>query len=296
MKKFLFVSLTIFSSLTGISQDLSFAEIGSEPAFCRLFSYQNGNGIVYASATGGTPDYSYQCEHLETGEVFPGGTWGGRNPGTYKFTVTDAAGDTFSETITLDSVNIIADFHVFSDDLSEIADGYIGFAPDTLGFINLSENFANPNNPVADSTCFWNFNPPTDEWIISHDFTSTIYKGFLYGGEFDVCLVTLNKNGCADSTCKTIGLFGSLAGVDDNEQNGVFTITPKANNNEIVITKGGLEGNLRMNIYSVSGQLIYREELINSTTNIPFYYDRGIYFYEFADKNGQIISSGKFNF
>ena len=297
MKTCLFALFTIIISSTGISQALSFEELGSAPAFCRLHGYQSGNGSVYVSATGGTPDYVYYWEHLETGETTTNSTWGGRNPGTYMITVTDDAGATISETIILDSLNVIADFAVFSDELSEIPGGYIGFAPDTLGFINLSENFGNPIiEPWSDPRFFWNFNSPEGDWLITEEYEPSIFKGYLYGGEFDVCLVAQNKNGCKDTICKIVGLFGSLIGVNDTKNCETFAITPKANNNEIVITTVGIQGALSLNLYSLSGLLIQTEEIINPTIAIPFNFGGGIYLYEFADKNGQIVSSGKFNF
>ncbi|NOQ72463.1 MAG: T9SS type A sorting domain-containing protein [Crocinitomix sp.] len=297
MKFFLLTVLTFICSIMGISQELSFEELGSAPAYCRVYGYQSGNGNVYSSATGGTPDYSYLWENLGTGDFSTNATWGGLNPGSYKITITDAIGATISETITLDSLNVIADFTMFSDDLSGIPGGFIGFAPDTLGFINLSENFGNPIiEPWSDPRFFWNFNNPEGDWLITEEYEPTIFKGYLYGGEFDVCLVAQNKNGCKDTICKIVGLFGSMLGVDENAQNGVFTIAPKANNNEIVITTGGIQDALRMNLYSLSGQFIQTEQILNPSTSIPFNFANGIYLYEFADKSGQIISSGKFNY
>lgn len=295
MKKTLFTLLTFITAFTGISQELSFEEVGFDSSYCRQFGYQSGNGIVYASATGGTPDYNYLWEHLETGITNDNSTWGGRNPGTYKITVTDDAGTSISETLTLDSLNVIANFHIFSDDLSEIPGGYVGFAPDTLGFINLSENFANPNNPSPDPRFFWSFDPADPEWLMTDD-VSNVYKGYLYGGEFNICLVAQNKNGCADTTCKIVGLFGTMLGVDKSERANIFTITARPNNNELIITKEGTQSDLRMNLYSLSGQLIRTEDISDVSTSILFNFKRGIYLYDFADKNGQIISSGKFNF
>jgi hypothetical protein len=294
MKKILLVFLSFSASFFGVCQELSIDEIGSDPAYCRLFDYQNGNGVVYGSATGGSPEYSYLWEHLETGEVSSAGIWGGRNPGTYQLTVTDAAGTVVSETITLDSLTPIANFQAYSDDLVEIPDGYIGFAPDTIGFINLSENCANPHNPLADPRYLWNLNHPEADWSIT-DVTDTQYKGFLYGGEFEVCLVAMNKNGCKDTSCAVIGLFGSMLSTDDVDQSGLFTIQSKSSTNEIIVTSENTNP-LYLRIYSLSGQKIHEEQILNSTTTVPFNFNSGIYLYEFANSNGQIISSGKFNF
>jgi hypothetical protein len=292
MKKTLFTLFTFITCFTGISQELGFSELGSEPAYCRLFGYQNGNGVVYASATGGTPDYSYLWEYLETGVTTTSSTWGGRNPGNYQITITDAMGTTISETFYLDSLNIAANFDPFSDNLSEDC---IGFAPDTIGFVNLSENYENPNNPLADPRFFWNFDAPSGEYLIT-DNTDNMYKGYLYGGEFLVCLVAQNKNGCADTICKSIGLFGSLIGVEENASSDLVTLTPNINNNELVVSNGESDVVLKLNLYTVNGKLIHTEPILNANTSIPFYYGNGIYLYEFIDDQGQSISSGKFNF
>ena len=87
-----------------------------------------------------------------------------------------------------------------------------------------------------------------------------------------------------------------MVGVEENKETNLFTITPKANNSEVIITTGDINDNLILNLYSITGQLVRSEDIINTTTSIPFNFERGIYLYEFTDKNGQIISSGKFNF
>ncbi len=296
MRIFLFVLLAFVNLTNGFSQELSFIEVRTEPAYCTRFDYQNGHGVAYASVTGGTPPYDYYWEGLDFEDIWLEPIFPMLNPGAYKITVTDAAGAIIIDTVIVDSLIMKADFHVFSDVLSEIPDGYIGFAPDTLGFINLSENYANPNNPFADTTSFWNFNYPEGEWITSHDFVNPVYKGFLHGGEFEACLVTTNYNSCMDTICKTIGLFGSLTSVDDNKPSGIFTLAAKRSNNEIIVTHSENTVDLKINLYSISGQLVYTGKIPNTTTSIPFNFERGIYLYEFADKNGQIISSGKLNF
>ena len=60
MKQLFTSILFIFTGFISFSQDeLRFTEVSSEAAYCRLYSYQNGNGQVTATATGGTPNYSY---------------------------------------------------------------------------------------------------------------------------------------------------------------------------------------------------------------------------------------------
>lgn len=174
-------------------------EFGSEPAFCRTAGYQSGNGVVFASASGGVPDYNYEWLNLETGATSNNTTWGGLNPSTYQMTVTDDEGCTLVQTIELDSLNPIADFDVISDQLINLE----GTAVVCATFPNLSQNFANENDPNADTTFFWDFGYGLP-WQISHDVNDVIDTCYYEEGVFDVCLVALNKNGCSDTLCKTL--------------------------------------------------------------------------------------------
>lgn len=183
--------------------ELVFEEFGSDPAYCRLFSFQSGNGVVFASASGGTPDYTYEWENQTTGATTNNTTWGGLNPATYCMTVTDDLGCTLVQCLELDSVSPIAEFTVLSAELDANCEGT---APVTVQFTNQSQYFANPNNPNADTTFFWNLDHQTypTNWWISHDVNET--ADTVYTGEkiFEVCLVAINKNGCTDTTCKDI--------------------------------------------------------------------------------------------
>lgn len=184
-----------------------FSEFGYFPAYCRLHEYQSGNGVVFGAATGGTPDYSYLWTHVETEATSTNSTWGGRNPGNYVLLITDANGCTLNQSVLVDSLNPIAEFSVLSDQLN---DDLKGTAPVIVNFENLSENYANPNNPLADTTFFWNFNTPNDNWQISHNYFEifdTTYESRGYSYDAEVCLVAMNKNGCVDTTCKVIHIF-----------------------------------------------------------------------------------------
>lgn len=188
--------------------ELVFAEFGYYPAFCRMFGYQNGNGEVYASATGGTPDYDAPVwTYLVDGTTVAQGTWGGRNPGDYEVVIRDANNCVLRDTITVDSLNPIAAFTVVSAQLN--AD-LKGTADVEVVFENNSENFANPKDPLADTTFFWNLNTPDANWTISHfveETMDTIYEKRGESYEIDVCLVAMNKNGCSDTACKIITIF-----------------------------------------------------------------------------------------
>ena len=186
---------------------LFFTEFGFDPAYCRVFDYQSGNGVVFGAVAGGTPDFTYTWENLETGETINNTTWGGLNPANYLFTATDANGCVKTGQLFLDSLNPIAAFTVISDQLNGDLQGT---APIEVVFENNSENFANPNNPLADTTFFWNLNNPIASWEFSGSYFETFdttYGPLGQTYEAQVCLVAINKNGCSDTACKIITIF-----------------------------------------------------------------------------------------
>lgn len=180
---------------------LEFSEIGMNPAYCRLYSYQKGNGQVFAAAIGGTPDYTYQWENLGTGETSTNTTWGGLNPGDYQMTATDQNGCILTQIVVVDSLNPIAEFDVIIDQEQTDCDAVV---PVQITFVNQSNYFANPLNPLAD-TNFW-FNPDWDnvDWTLSNDLNQQFSYTYAQSGTYQVCLTTQNKNGCADTTCKEL--------------------------------------------------------------------------------------------
>lgn len=184
-----------------------FSEIGYHPAYCRLFPYQSGNGVVYAAAGGGTGNFTYQWINYDTELSSNNSTWGGLNPGEYTIFVIDDNGCILTDVIELDSLNPLADFEMTSP---EFTSSYYGTAPVNVHFINQSLYFANPNNPNADTTFFWNFNSPSGGWIISHDVNETFDSTYYNGGTYNVCLVALNKNGCSDTLCKPLVIYDQL--------------------------------------------------------------------------------------
>lgn len=295
MKNFFLVLFTSTFMNLVYAQELSFSELGSYPAQCRMFSDQNGNGLVYASATGGTPDYTCHWENLETGETAGTCTWGGLNPGNYRITITDDAGDVIIETLTLDSLNPVASFDVISDDLILVPEGYVGFAPITVQFNNTSENFYDPLDPLSDTSFFWNFRYPTDSWTFTNS-NDPITNTYTYGGEFDVCLVTYNPNNCADTACVSIGLFGTMAGIKDSEYTSKFKLIPHSNANQISIVNSGINEPFALAIYNTSGQLIIQKNINEPVITLPFNHPKGIYFYELTDSKSERMTTGKFNY
>jgi IgGFc binding protein/CHU_C Type IX secretion signal domain/PKD domain/SprB repeat len=185
---------------------LSFSQFGYDPAYCRVFGYQSGNGVVFAAATGGTAGYNYEWINLSNLQTSNNTTWGSLNPAVYKMTVTDANGCILEGFITMDSLSPIADFDVTSP--AFLTPGVLeGTAQVDAHFVNQSQFFSNPNNPQADTTFFWNFGRPNDNWVLSQDYFEEFDASYLDSGTYVVCLVALNKNGCADTACKSILVF-----------------------------------------------------------------------------------------
>ncbi|MCH2233914.1 MAG: gliding motility-associated C-terminal domain-containing protein, partial [Crocinitomicaceae bacterium] len=212
------------------SPPIELIEFESQPAYCRQFGFQSGNGVVLAAATGGTPDYSYLWTNLGTGETNTSTTWGGLNPGTYQITVIDDLGCVLTETIEVDSVSPIAEFNILSDELDQF---FAGTAVVCADFVNESQYFANPNNPNADTTFFWTLGFGESPYI-SQDYNEVIDTCYTDAGVYEVCLVAINKNGCTDTTCKEITVFDvpvlvapNVFTPDGDGVNDVFTFNDK---------------------------------------------------------------------
>lgn len=191
---------------------LEWVEFGTELAYCRMFDYQNGHGVLYATATGGTPGYVYLWENIESGETMNSSTWANLNPGDYRLTVTDDNNCTLIREITLDSLNPVADFDLSS---SQFIAEWEGAIPVEVHFINTSSNFSNPNSPSADTNFIWNFGIGAD--VISHDFYEEFDQNYTIAGEYEVCLTVINENGCKDSTCVLIEVFDPFQGLVEED-------------------------------------------------------------------------------
>ncbi|MBK7130290.1 MAG: choice-of-anchor L domain-containing protein [Crocinitomicaceae bacterium] len=199
----------VFDFVIAYPDSLYFTEFGTHPAHCRTQPWQSGNGVVYAAAAGGTPDYDYLWTYENTGATTTNTTWGGRNAGTYFITVTDEAGCVLTKSVELDSVSPIADFEIYS--ASFLTPGtYEGTGTVCVEFENQSQYFSNDQDPLTDTTFQWNFNHPTNPWITTHDYYATFDTCYTGEAEYEVCLIAINKNDCQDTLCKTIIVHDDL--------------------------------------------------------------------------------------
>lgn len=190
--------------------------IDTRSALCRTFGYQNGNGVVYGTANGGSGALTYLWTDLTTGNTTTNTTWGGQNPGNYEFTVTDANGCIKKETVYLDSLNPKAIFTINSDQLNS---DYQGTAPVEVEFINQSIHFSDSLDPLSDTTFFWNLDYPNADWQITHSYFQTYDTTYEARGEsytVDVCLIAFNKNDCKDTACQKITIYEPITLVNVN--------------------------------------------------------------------------------
>ena len=281
-----------FDFILTYPDSLYFIQFGYEPAYCRVFSYQSGNGVVFAAASGGTPDYTYLWTNLQTGITSNNSTWGGLNPGNYQIAITDDNGCVLTDVITVDSLNPVADFNLSSPEFSS---DYVGNAIVNVHFENQSTNFSNPNDPNSDTTFFWNFGMAGASWILSHDVFETFDQTYTTGGTYDVCLVAYNNNGCTDTMCIPIIIYDPLLFVpinifspDGDGINDEFTFNFKAQSIEffscIIVDRWGVK---MYEMTSIADSWDGKDSKGNLCTD-------GVYFYtyEYTSFNG-IMKSGQ---
>lgn len=256
---------------------------------CRLFGYQNGNGVLTGSAAGGNPGYTYEWKNLSTGATSPNSTWGGLIPGPYKFKVIDNSGDTAVVYVNLDSITPIADFAVEGPGMSQITAGYIGFAPVNATFYNLSQYTSVFYDPTSGGTYSWQFESggPLD---ISLDSAYAPTHHYSSGGTYSSTLTVQNKNGCSDSKTKQIGLF-DLTDTDELS-NGYFTLEA-VQSDHILFQKTNHFETVIFKMFDLNGKLVLETEISDQVSYISHSQNSGLYLYQIIDKSNLKSISGK---
>jgi len=205
-------------SFFSFGQSMSFAEFGYEPAQCRTFSWQSGNGVVYAFAIDGNPPLTYTWTSLSNGDTSNNTTWGGLNVGWYKITVTDQIGDQLIDSIYVDSINPIASFDVMSSDLINEGGVFVGTDSAYIELINTSQMLLSEPFPPHYG---YNWKIDSLAWTntLTFDQSYKTYAEFIQPGNYSICLRFENYNGCADTECKSIVILCPV--FDHNEESFV---------------------------------------------------------------------------
>lgn len=294
MKPILFATACFFFQFLSISQceTLQFQELGSESAYCRLYNFQTGNGIVYASASGGTPSYSYQWTNLQTGATAANTTWGGLNPGLYEILVTDQMGCVLVDTIEVDSINPLADFSV---DMNLLSNSGPPFNMVIVSVVvhNTSTGAPPYPGPFAEDTIYWKLGN-TASYVPTPDIDGYQLSQFYGPSVQEICLAIANKNGCVDTICKLIEINES-AGIDEimdqmeisafpNPANTYQTLTLNVMKQlDVIISIVDISGKHIKEVFS--GQLkVGKTQFENELRALP----GGVYFYQISTHDGKI--------
>jgi hypothetical protein len=292
MKKF-FGFILFVQSIFVFSQPCStfvIVEIGFEPASCRLYPYQSGNGAVYCAVAGGTPDYDYTWTNLETGANVNGAILGGLNTGHYKVVVTDDAGCILTDTVFVDSLSPIASFDVISAHLDLNLESNMWAQVD---FVNQSQHYANPLDPNADTTFFWNLNTPYAAWEISHDINEMKDTLYAANGSYNVCLVALNKNGCSDTTCQTITIHSYAGQIGSADSQEIFNVYPTVSDGIFTFSNYQRSEDYTLYVYNIHGNLVLTERLTTDHTKIILDVANGAYLYHLFGSSNTILQSAQ---
>lgn len=189
-------------------------QFGQTPAQCREFHYQNGNGVVFVAAgysDGSAGNFVYTWTNMTTGATSNNSTWGGLNPADYHISIQDSYGCFLVDTVTLDSLNPIADFDVTSAEFLT-AGVYQGTAIVNVLFTNTSQNYDDPLDPNDVPNFFWTMDAGNGlPWYHTSNFLETQDTAYADSGHYNVCLTVINKNNCKDTTCKEMIIFDPLA-------------------------------------------------------------------------------------
>lgn len=290
MKTLLFIIVVLLPELSN-AQTLSIDQSGTGfyPSYCRLFGYQNGGGIVYASATGGTPPYSYQWTNLGNAQTSTNSTWGGLQPGDYEIKIWDSVNDSVSQVIVLDSLNPIADFMVVSSGLTQMGSSYVGTAPVSVDYVNQSSNSVDPNDPGSDTTYFWKMTQFQSPYLEQTNATQSYT--YNYGGDWYVQLEVVNHNGCSDVLTKHLDLNGPASTIEDTKfQPNVFF---KPNSHEVILTVEDITNISGIKLYDFAGREVATATLHKGLNKIKISHGESNLVYTLSDPQGEVLFKGK---
>lgn len=276
--RFFFYLIFIFQFFVVNAQcdSMHFAEIGFEPAYCRIYGYQSGNGVVYASAIGTGP-VTYQWTNLATGQQSINTTWGGLNVGEYKIVATDSIGCQITEIVKVDSMNPHADFEI--ELISESLIGGINGAEIT--FENKSDNGLYATVGFPEPSYFWWSSIDTTVQTMFWEENFQIQTNTI--APFEICLVSMNKNFCTDTLCKTFSVTQSDTTLFAN-------LNYASTTGDIVVEVNGLD-NLILSISDMSGVLVLQQNLVSGLNYFQLY--SGYFVYSIVDsQTNTIITSG----
>jgi len=285
--------LLIIIQITGFGQEpLQFLELGFEPSYCRTQPYQSGNGVVYAAAIGGQPDYTYLWYDHTNQTYFNNSTVGGLNPGFYSVKVFDSNGDSIQTTIHLDSLAPEAQFSVFSNQLISNEDVLIGESPANVEFTNIT-NSQTIYSPWIQAHESFKWKIGENPWsnYQSYEESNKVFSTIHQEGEHEVCLMYETINQCRDTTCKLIQIVEPW--ISSTESKNCMIVS---SSNQLVHMNDTKES-LLLFVFNTQGSLVLEIESSPGLNTIDFYQASANYIAKVVDPvTGEVIESFQFHF
>ncbi|UKN01114.1 hypothetical protein K6119_15400 [Paracrocinitomix mangrovi] len=297
MMRWIYTLLLFVSHFTVAQTPLHFVELGAEPAQCRLYNYQSGNGVVYAAVAGGVPSYDYVWININTTDSTTNSTWGGLNPGWYTIKVTDAVGDTLVDSVYVDSLNPHSSFDISSNQpFTGLSGLVIGEAPLAVDLeITNQQWLAYPNWPMFDNR-FFRWKLGNQGWTDSLSLADAFQQNMHFNTQSiqEVCLAVWNKNSCADTSCVSFNILFPSSFVSG--PNTLATISSNKSQNQITVFLEE-EGQYEFLIYSSQGILLENHTIDELCNVLPFYKSSGNYIYQLKNKlTGEVLEASQFLF
>jgi hypothetical protein len=179
-------------------------------AICRTNADQFGYGKIHGEIVRLAPQVGGPFKPLDNNAIYwtsvadgshppnpEATTWGQLNPGQYIYEATDEYGCVVSETVTVDSLNPIAQFTATSP---QFTSDYVGTAVVSVEFVNQSQNYNFTNHPDnapnsnASNTFTWSFGLDSTALDTTGDHSRTYSMDYLKEGLYTVCLIRHNEN------------------------------------------------------------------------------------------------------